>query len=270
MQTNKNPEKQLWAQLLTQPLNEQQLAEYESLFSSQGFADMVRQYHTDGALKTLREIILNYFKDGALLEAMITAIENVWLDCVGRVEPNLSISVQENWRDQPHLLSQVLLQHAIETISDRKNNINLDIAPELEEMQKQWQARLPKPIQGLSSESQEMIETLSEHTVFLYDALTTVRKSIESKGLKLDDKDYVEVWTMILLQTYLSNHPEMPDFYLLLDSNWNLYLERLSDLIQLMCLMEGLEKFLLPQNHSLLESYMQGQEFQDKLLRLMD
>ncbi len=61
----------------------------------------------------------------------------------------------------------------------------------------------------------------------------------------------------------------MPDFYLLLDSNWNLYLERLSDLIQLMCLMYGLEKFLLQQNHSLLESYMQGQEFQDKLLKLV-
>lgn len=270
MQINNNLEDQDWAKLLTQPLSEQQLAEYEGLFSSEAFADMVRQYHADGALKTLREVILNYFKDGALLEAMITAIEHVWLDCVSRVEPNFNVSVQENWREQPHLLAQVLLQHAIETISDPNNQVKLEIAPELEEMQKQWQARLPKPIQGLTEESQEMIQTLSEHTLFLCDALTVVRKSIESKGLQLDHKDYIEIWTMILLQTYLSQHPDMPDFYLLLDTNWNLYLERLSDLIQLMCLMEGMEKFLLPQNHALLEGYMQSQAFQDRLLRLMN
>ena len=63
---------------------------------------------------------------------------------------------------------------------------------------------------------------------------------IEASGLELDGGNFLEAWTIMLLQTYLFGQPgaQVEIFYVILQ-NWALYLERLEAIVTTMLMLKG-------------------------------
>lgn len=246
---------------LVRPLSQAELQKYQDVLDSESFKDMVHFYHADAAISSIRMVLLKTFKQGAQLEAVLAAVANVWLDCVARVEPLLNDQTMANWQRLPHLLVQILLQQAVDVLNRPLANIRTDYNPELEELYKEWKAAMPAPI---TSDEQAVLDVQHEQAKTIYQNLTIFRSKVENSGLELKELDYIEVWSLIVLQIYIFGYLEKPDFYYVLDTNWNLYLKRLGEIISLLVAFTGYESLLLPENRAKLDEFMQTEEYQSK------
>ena len=232
--------------LLTRPLGPEELAQYQEVLESQDFKDMVRSYHADAALNSIRQVILGCFGYGISLEAMIGALANVWLDCLSDIDERLDAETLSRWRQMPQMLVQILLLQAVDTLQEREAELKTEYPVEYAEMYEQWHKQMP-PAQALVPTLPEALKQHVENSLKAYHVLNDFRHKMEASDLQLDGGDYLQAWTRCLLQTFLFSEASQVETFYLIDANWALFLERLTAIVTLMVMLKGSEGLLLPE-----------------------
>lgn len=258
-------------ELITKPLTAEEMAQYQDVLDSASFQQMVRQYHLDTALNAMREMILGFFEHQVSLEAMLIALANVWIDRFREFDKRLDAETEASWRQMPELLIQILLQQVVEVLNENRLALRTDFAPELEELYARWKDITPRSAQPITDEAdqQEHIETQIAQAMRVYEFLSDFRGRLEKMGFVLDGPDYLELWSLVMIQTFLFAQEGQEELYYLIQTNWNLFLERLSDLVTLMLLLKGFEELLLPENRQALENFIASEEFDQRQTRLI-
>lgn len=258
-----------WDQLLTKPMSEAELAQYQSVLGSDAFQDVVRSYHASAALQAIRHLVLEFCKAGVSLEAMITALANVWIDSMVRVESRMDAESQRNWRSQPQLLVQILFQQAVVAMQENEAQLERGVPPELREQAAEWSKALPEPL-GELQEGDPALDLQLKNLEHSYQYLTELRKQLEASELKLEANDYLEVWTQVLLQAFIYGQLKQPELYFTIDTNWDLFLDRLASIVSLMFLLKNEEYLLLPENRLRLAAHVQTPEFNRLVERYLE
>ena len=249
--------------LITQPLSAEQLAEYQNILESGDFEEMVSSYHTHSAITAVRDVVLGCFRQGISQNAMLIALVHVWLDCLKQEDESLDDETEASWRQMPQLLIQILLQQALDVMNEYRDELKTDYPPEFAEMYTAWQAQMPAAEAAPSEDADESVRSsYVEQQVAqingVYKVLHDFRQKLESAGLQLDGVDYFQIWSRVLLQTYLFGQEGQSELYFILDANWRLFLTRLSEILSMMSLLKGAESLLLPENRALLTEFIAG------------
>ncbi|HEY9842219.1 MAG: hypothetical protein ACAI44_26875 [Candidatus Sericytochromatia bacterium] len=253
--------------LITRPLSPAELAEYQEVLGSQDFQDMVRHYHMNAALTSVRQVVLGLFGHGLSLQLMLGVLTNVWLDCLSDLDDRLDTETVDSWRKMPEMLVQVLLLQAADAIKERESELIKEFPAEYPEMYQQWRAQMPAPrSEPITDPEQKQLEI--EKTIGIYQVVDDFRRKLEASDLQLKGSDYLQVWTRCLLQTYLFSNELQAELYFLIDCNWDMFLPRLTAIVTLMVVLKGSEALLLPQNRSELAELVGGPDFQKKLQNL--
>lgn len=253
--------------LITRPLSAAELAEYQEVLSGEDFSLMVGRYHADAAISNMRTLVLEFFKHGVSFEMMITALANVWLDNFDRLMPNLDAETVMSWRQMPQLLVQILLQQALDALNDQRDRLITEYPPEYKEMYQAWSEAIPAPQAAVTDPEllAAELERQGQQTLILYQHLSEFAVQLQQTGFQLEQKDYLELWTQVLLQTYLFAQEGQQELYFLIQINWSLFMERLGQIVTLMTLLRGAEALLLPENRGELEHLLYTTEVGDSL-----
>lgn len=261
-----------WAELeslMTRPLSEAELAQYSEVLASQDFQDMVRHYHANSALTTIRQVVAAWIQQGISLEVMLRGLVHVWLDCLVRIEARIDADTQQSWREMPTLLVQILFLQAVDMLNENRSRLNNKVPPELEEMYAQWAKILPTP-EADPPDGDTELARLNAQVAGLYQDLTLLRTRLEATGLRLEGNDYLEIWTMVVLQAFIFGHVQAPELYYAIEVNWELYLDRLSGITTMMFLLKGYETLLLPENRHQLAELLQTDAFKATLEQYLE
>lgn len=252
-------------QLITQPMSAADLAEYQEVMAADDFDLMVGRYHANAALSSMRAVVLGYFKHGVSLEMMITALANVWLDNFAGLTPDLDAETVQSWRRMPQLLIQILLQQALDALNSQREEVVTEYPPEYQEMYAEWHAAMPARQAAVSDPSLIDTALLGEQALALYQMMAEFDHELRKGGLWLEPRDYLELWTQVLLQTYTFGQDGQQEIYFLIQSNWGLFMPRLGEVVTMMMLLKGFESLLLPENRSELEKLIYSPEFEASL-----
>jgi len=247
--------------LLDQTMSEEELQSFETIMDSENFQEMVRAYHAVSALNTIRYVVLGLIeKESIPVEIMLSALIAVWIDQTAVLHPKLDLdSMRNTWLSDPESLCKVLLQHAVDSMYEKEHELKQDIAPELIDMYQQWQERLPAFLSA--GQIPERWQELLEET---YLALKNFQVELQNNTrLQLENVDYQNVWTHMLLQFYLFTYFKQPDFYYVLATNWNIFSQRNPLLIELLSMLRGYEELLLPENRDKLVSLLNDPKVQE-------
>lgn len=248
--------------LLSRPLTEGELAQFQDVLSSDDFQDMIQMYHANAAIEAVRKLILGFFDQGLELESMIILLGNVWLDCVSEFDSRIDKASLDIWRQLPVVLTQIMVQNALLELVEKREQGTLkeDYAPELEELYEHWSQVTPilrrTPLPEATQAQQEHLAEI------LYGVTTDFRKKLtQESGLKLQTGNYLEIWTMLLMQTYLFGYGDEPVLYYLIEANWPAVRGTLANMLDLMSVLKGMESMLLPENRHQLNNMIADGEF---------
>lgn len=253
--------------LMTRPLSKAELAEYQQALGSEEFQEMVRRYHADAALSGVRTVVLGYFKHGISLEAMVTALANIWLDCFSRIQPRLDAGTEQSWRQMPQLLVQILLQQSLDVMNENREQLKTTYPPEFREMHAEWREHMPAALEPITDEAElsSKLEAQQQQVMVMYETLTDFRLKLEDSELQLDGSDYLEIWSLVMLQTYIFAQEAQEELYFLIHTNWHLFLARLSEIVTMMVLLRGSEILLLPENRAMLAELIDSGDLDNRL-----
>ncbi len=248
-------------ELLTQPLSEAELAKYKEVLDSESFDDMVRHYHASAAIAAIRQIVIQGFNQGLMLETMVALQATVWLDIVEEFDQRIKPASLNIWREIPLVLTQILVQNALIDLTQQEpGQLKEEIAPELFDLYEQWEQVSPLPIYRPLTDAEVALQSqLAEQ---LYAQIKIFRPQLEQKsGLQLSKGNYLEVWAMVLMQTYLFGYGNDPNLYYLVETNWALVLDTLAQTLDLLTVLDGMEHLLLPENRNELNAMIEGGAF---------
>lgn len=249
--------------ILADTLSEEELQEFKDILDSESFHVMVRAYHAQAALETIRFVVLGLIeKENLPVEVMLTALVGMWLELTAKLSGKLnSAKLQEIWSNHPTGLCQLLLQHAVDIMQQAEDELDMSVAPELEEMYADWNSRLP----GLLAE-ENLPENWQKWASLTQTALRNFHNELQStSGLQIEDIDYYDAWTHMLLQFYLFTYFPQAEFYYLLSTNWHLFAAQHDQLFTLFLMLRGYEELLLPENRDKLLDLMQDPKIMEIL-----
>jgi len=261
---NKENEQEM-LDLLTRPMSETELSQYQEFMDSDGFQTMLRAYHTQAALDAARQVVSGFFTQHPLsYEVMLMALTGIWLDNLGKLDKQFDKQMIGVWMHSPVALCQVLLQFAIDALNDKAAEVREDYPPELEELYVAWKKFLPKPQANELNPSPEMLQQAN----IVLEAMESFQAKLEQDpDLRLQAEDYLDVWTHVILQTYIFGSFEKAEFYFLLSHNWQCFIQTMPTVLRLLLMLRGYEELLLPENRDKLNNLMQDKQVQDVLVQ---
>jgi len=251
--------------LLTRPMSETELSQYQEFMDSDSFQTMVRAYHTQTVLDAARQVVSGFFTQHPLpYEVMLMALTGIWLNNLGKLDKQFDQQMIGVWMRSPAALCQVLLQFAIDALNNKGAEVREDYPPELEELYVAWKQFLPKSQADEFKPSPEMLQQAK----IILAALEGFQAKLEQdSSLRLQAEDYLDVWTHVLLQTYIFDRFETANFYFLLSHNWQCFIQTMPTVLRLLLMLRGYEELLLPENRDKLNNLMQDKQVQDVLVQ---
>lgn len=252
-------------ELLTKPMSEAELKTYQDLIDGDHFQQMMRAYHTQTTLEAMRQLLRRCFEEQRFsFESVFVSVTSMWLKRLSQMNPQFDDDAILLWMKTPALLAQILLQFALDTLQDKKEQVDKSYPVEMEEMYQIWQRILPQKVGADTAVSYKLLqETQRVLAVF-----ETVQQKLESDPqLKVEAIDYLEIWTQLLLQLYIFAVLDEPELYYLLFKNWHLFSSTLPTLLSLLILLRGYEELLMPQNRDKFNGLMQDPEIQQALFQ---
>ncbi|MBF2053035.1 MAG: hypothetical protein IGS03_06165 [Candidatus Sericytochromatia bacterium] len=250
---------------LTKPLSEDELKKYKDFMASENFQYMVRLYHAQTALNSLRQVLHFFLKNEKYaFESIFVAVINLWLQQVHLIEPSFDKTAIESWSRQPVLLSHILSQFALNTLQEHEALLESNYPPELEEMYEEWEEFLP--VEAFDPRESDKI-SLSEVEEVSKILLNLQHELETTPDIKTERADYLEIWTQLLLQLHFFAVEDEAELYFMLIKNWALFSKTLPILVNLMILLQGYEELLLPDNQDKFNNLMQDPEVQQALLQ---
>lgn len=252
-------------ELLTKPLSESELKNYQDLIDSDQFQQMVRAYHTQTTLDALRQVLRRCLEEKRFsFESTFIALSSMWLKRISQLNPQFDEAAMLLWMKSPDLLAQVLLQFGLDGLKEREGEVDNSYPVEMEEMYTSWKAFLPQKITPEVAMTQKLIrETEKVLRVF-----ENIQQQLEGDPkLKVEAIDYLEIWTQLLLQLYLFSVLDEPNLYYLISNNWRLFARSLPVLTSMLVLLRGYEELLMPHNRDKFNGLMQDPEVQRALLQ---
>lgn len=251
--------------LLTKPLSESELKHYQDLIEGEQFQQMVRAYHTQATLDALRQVVRRCLEEKRFsFESTFVAVTSFWLKRLSQMNPQFDEAAMLLWMKTPALLSQMLLQFALDSMQERADEMSQSYPVELEEMYASWKAFLPSKVNPEAPVTQKMLrETEKVLKVF-----ESIYEQLESDpNLRVEAIDHVEIWTQLLLQLYLFGVLDEPKLYYMLFNNWKLFSRELPILLSMLQLLRGYEELLMPHNRDKFNGLMQDPQVQQALLQ---
>jgi hypothetical protein len=260
MPNNKETLNENVPEILTAPMSEAELQQYMGALNSEEAQAMIRDYHKSellaGAQQTVMELVKQ--QDFHVTEILLASID-IWLNNLNTLhEESFDNAFVNRWKAVPDILCRVLLYQASEAFKSQQHQMEADVAPETEEMVRDWLRALPN-----NPETDPRPE-FREACLIAFETYEQDAKKIEN--LKVLAVDYMEVWTHILLQIYILGILQESEPYLLLATHWPLFMNRFPDIMEALVLLKGYEELLLPENKDQLAAVLREnqQRFQDQ------
>lgn len=246
--------------ILRLALGEDDLSTYEEVLSSADFQLVIRAYHAQVVLQSIRDVVLGLIdRDQLPLEVMLKALVAVWLDKTSHLSPELNQHMSVAWIDNPLAFCQVLFQHAVDVMSDHRDELKLDLGPEIQDMYETWTGILPE-VECDPGQMPEDWDLLSDQTCTV---LLGFDERLRQKGLQIEEVDYHDAWTHVLLQLYIFAYMEVPDFYYVLVNNWGYFAQQMPMFLKLFLMLRGYEELLMPENRNKLLSLLNDPKVQE-------
>lgn len=239
-------------EMITKPLNPEEMAAYEEVMESDAFAQMLIQYHFSAMLEAHRSVVLGMFEQAEpSLEDMLLGLCFFWLDMIESAVPDIDRDLVEFWRQYPNLLCQILVNFSSSILGQFRDQLNLEIPEEFNDMHRAWSLVLPVPQKKYEIDDASIAQANQINYV-----LGTYQKTIEEEDLKLDTGDYFDIWSHVLLQTYLFGFSDNHELYFLMAVNWNILGPQLRLFVDMLYLLKGSEHLLLEGNEEKLRTVM--------------